>query len=357
MKIGVLTTSYPSGPDDPAGHFVRGFSTWLAAHVGEVEVLALDEGGSATAKMQRGGLPDRLRGPRGALAAAQLTARLVALARRRADRWDAIVSHWLLPCGVVGQLLARGRRHLAIAHGSDVALLRKLPGGLAIARQLAQRAELVYVADALQIPGAPGRVIAMPAQRAWQRTTTAERHAARTELGLQAEARLVVLFVGRLVPDKGLDLLLAALPEGALALIVGDGPERTRLASPPEQVRWLGPRFGEALRAAYAAADLLVVPSRRDGAPTVVAEARAVGLPVLATSVGGLAALVDEADRCVAPTAAALRSALVTYVEDRSQLRRSAAVTESWAEVGPRLWGSAGAAIGVTTQNLKTLFY
>jgi glycosyltransferase involved in cell wall biosynthesis len=216
-------------------------------------------------------------------------ARLGRAVARHALTWDAIVSHWLLPCALVGAAFVGRRRHLCIAHGSDVALLRRLPGGVALARSLARRADLVYVADALRMDGVPGRVVAMPGRD----LPMPPRALARLELGIAPdEARLVALFVGRLVPEKGADLLLASLPEEVLALVVGDGPEHARLSATDAvrsgRARLLGARFGEALGACYAAADLLVVPSRRDGAPTVLVEARAARLPILATRVGGI---------------------------------------------------------------------
>jgi glycosyltransferase involved in cell wall biosynthesis len=339
LRVGVLTTSYPSTPDDPAGHFVLGFAEWLAREVGEVEVLALDDGLTPEARLRSGGLPSQLAGVRGLVQALGIGARLTSAVARRAPGWDAIVSHWLVPCALVGAAFARGKRHLCIAHGSDVALLRRVPGGLACARSLARRCDLVYVADALRIDGAPGRVVAMPGRS----LPLPARELARRALGIAPdEPRLVVLFVGRLVPEKGADLLLASLPEDVLALVVGDGPEHARLATTDAvrsgRARLLGARFGADLGACYAAADLLVVPSRRDGAPTVLAEARAARLPILATAVGGIPEALAGQGRLVAPDAAALRTALVRAFEEKNRLLRPGA-PPAWAEIGPALWG------------------
>src|SRR5262249_10139840 len=152
---GVLTTSYPRDADDAAGAFVAGFSRWLATHVGDVDVVCAD---AARPLFYRGGAPEALKQGRWR-AAAGFSAHLSIEALRRARGWDAVVSHWLVPSGAVAD--GCGREHLAIAHGSDVRLLSTLPGGRALVRRLSRRADLVYVADALRVDGAPGRVVPM----------------------------------------------------------------------------------------------------------------------------------------------------------------------------------------------------
>jgi glycosyltransferase involved in cell wall biosynthesis len=176
--------------------------------------------------------------------------------------------------------LPLGAPHLAIAHGSDVRLLRRLPGGGRLARAIARRADLVYVAEHLRMDGAPGRVVPMGVDvAAWR---GGDRERARAALRLEGHT---VLFLGRLIRDKGADRAIAALPDGAELLIAGDGPERASLArmAAKKKVRFLGEVRGEAKRDLLAAADVMVVPSRKgcDGAPTVLAEAAAAGLPVV----------------------------------------------------------------------------
>jgi glycosyltransferase involved in cell wall biosynthesis len=104
--------------------------------------------------------------------------------------------------------------------------------------------------------------------------------------------------VGRLTPEKGIDVFLHAAakiaPEHPSAhfLIVGDGPlrrelerlaERLRLG---ERVEFLGHRSDA--RALIAGLELLAVSSLSDGAPLVVLEARHARVPVVASAVGGL---------------------------------------------------------------------
>lgn len=132
-----------------------------------------------------------------------------------------------------------------------------------------------------------------------------ERAALRAELGLADEP--LVLYCGRLVPEKGVDDLLEAWrgvrethPEARLA-IVGAGPEEARLrALAGPGVLFLGRR--DAVAPLLRAADLFVLPSHTEGLSNALLEAMASALPVVATRVGAAPELVDEAvGRLVAP--------------------------------------------------------
>jgi glycosyltransferase involved in cell wall biosynthesis len=131
----------------------------------------------------------------------------------------------------------------------------------------------------------------------------ATRRRLRQEWGI-AEDDVVAITIGRLDHEKGYDLLLDALPQlrgsscwSRLHLVwVGGGPllpRATHLARlvAGDRVFLLGERHDVA--DLLDAADLLVHPSRCEGLPLVVLEAMAKGLPVLATSVGGIPEALD----------------------------------------------------------------
>jgi len=131
-----------------------------------------------------------------------------------------------------------------------------------------------------------------------------EKLKSRRALELPAD-KTVVLFVGRLVPVKGLDVLLRAwalLPDtvhaGALLLLVGDGEERgnllnmTQLLGLQNSVVLLGEQ--REVKNYYWAADLFVLPSRSEGLSMALNEAMSCGLPFIASNVGGALDVQDE---------------------------------------------------------------
>ncbi|MFF5964052.1 glycosyltransferase family 4 protein [Streptomyces collinus] len=105
---------------------------------------------------------------------------------------------------------------------------------------------------------------------------------ARERLGLPA-GRVLVLFVGRLVPKKGHDLLLAAhRPDAGYDLVFSGGGDIAALAGRPG-VHHLGALPPEAVAEAYRACDVFALPSTAEGFPLTVQEAMASGLPVITT--------------------------------------------------------------------------
>ena len=93
--------------------------------------------------------------------------------------------------------------------------------------------------------------------------------------------RPVLLYVGRVSAEKGLDDFLSLKAAGT-KVVVGDGPAREELQAKYPAAVFLGYRKGDELAATYAAADLFVFPSRTDTFGLVVIEALASGLPVAA---------------------------------------------------------------------------
>jgi glycosyltransferase involved in cell wall biosynthesis len=152
-------------------------------------------------------------------------------------------------------------------------------------------------ADALLVPG-QGTADALH-QNGWPLAkTTILRHFAPLTPAppLPRPAGFLVAGVGRLSPEKGFDLLLAAVATcpDSHCWLVGDGPERQRLATlaPPQQVTFTG--WLADPTPAIATADVVVVPSREESFGLVILEAWAQGRPVIATACDGPRALIQD---------------------------------------------------------------
>jgi colanic acid/amylovoran biosynthesis glycosyltransferase len=148
-----------------------------------------------------------------------------------------------------------------------------------------------------------------------------------------------VLCVARLVPKKGIDLLIDAVaklapsrPEIRLE-IVGDGPLRRAFEATvlelglEDHVTFLGSRSSDDVDAAYRRCSMLVLPCRvdadgdRDGLPTVLVEALARAVPVISTDVVGIPELVrDGVTGLLTPPedAGAIASAIATLLDDHA---------------------------------------
>jgi len=160
--------------------------------------------------------------------------------------------------------------------------------------------------------GALAPISVIPGGVDLERFSPGPRAAARRELGLDADERLL-LFVGRIQRLKGLEVLLRAFAQvadlPARVLVVGGQPatsHETREISRlqhlaarlgiAERVQWLGALPHERLVACYRAADVTVMPSSYESFGLVAVESLACGTPVVATRVGGLTSIVHDGE-------------------------------------------------------------
>jgi glycosyltransferase involved in cell wall biosynthesis len=284
---------------------------------------------------------------------------LRALLRIVADERPQIVHTHTSKAGFLGRLAARLRRVPAVIHqphghvfygywgpwrSAAFARLERLAAAWTDRLvALTPREVEEHVARGI---GTPAQWVVVPSgvPLAEVRGAAPSRAAARQRLGLAAD-RLVVAGVGRLVPVKGFDLLVEALPRlaaeapGALVLLVGDGPERPAL-----EARAAALGVGDRLRITgataevplhLAAADLLAAPSRNEGMGRVLVEAMALGLPVVGARVGGIPDVVAEGEsgRLVPPEdAPALGEALLALARDPALRARLGAAGARRAE-------------------------
>jgi glycosyltransferase involved in cell wall biosynthesis len=264
----------------------------------------------------------------------------------RAERPD-VVHTFLLNAGLYGRLAAWLARVPAIFHAEQNVYLRKPRRHLLLERFLAARTSGVIaccraVAEFYQRQlGLDGRHIEIiyNAVDFAGLEPSGCRSASRAELGFTRED-IVLGCLGRLTEQKGQDVLLLALAQlkdelpGLKTFVAGQGPAEHRLATDvttlglTDRVRFLGVRRER--NTLYAAMDIFVLPSRWEGLSLALVEAAGLGLPIVATDVGGNSEVVqagpgvwllppDDASRLARAIAAA-----VTAVQDdpASELRQ-----------------------------------
>jgi glycosyltransferase involved in cell wall biosynthesis len=130
-----------------------------------------------------------------------------------------------------------------------------------------------------------------------------DRDQARAALGLGSEP--LAVGVGRLNREKGMHTAIraiAALPPPARLALVGEGEDRARLEAlvdslgARDRVDFVGPQSPDGVASYLAAADVLVFPTERDeGAPMVLVEAMACGIPVVASAIEQIREVVNDA--------------------------------------------------------------
>jgi colanic acid/amylovoran biosynthesis glycosyltransferase len=223
----------------------------------------------------------------------------------RSDRPDVIHAHWIVPAGLVAAVLRplTGVPYVVTAHGADAYTLR---GG--VVRRL-KKLVLRRAAASVPVSGEIGALLADLGPVTSPVPMGVDVARIRSEAGERRPEPGRILFVGRLVQKKGVDLLLEAasrLPE-ARAVIIGDGPLRGKLEDLASELgvsgrtEFLGQQPRQDVMSQMARAAILVLPSQvgaggdQDGVPVVLGEAMAAGVPVVASEIGGLGEHVENA--------------------------------------------------------------
>lgn len=244
--------------------------------------------------------------------------------RRLARGHDVVHAHGLRASALAA--LAGARPLVSSWHNPGAG-----PLGTALERLVARRADVVLAASddlAVRARQAGGRDV-RPAPVAPPVPVTTG-----SDPGL---GRPLVLSVGRLHAQKGYDVLVEALPllGDAVVAVAGDGPLEAELRAAAPQVHWLGRR--DDVGDLYAAADVVVLPSRWEARSLTAQEALQAGRPLVATAVGGLPGLLRDGAELVPPgDAQALGHAVRRLLDDPAAAaalaERGRAVAAGWPD-------------------------
>jgi glycosyltransferase involved in cell wall biosynthesis len=227
---------------------------------------------------------------------------LTAAVRRLAAEHDLVHAHWSFCGAVASPAWVRHRRPLVVSfHGSDLA------GGSAAYLALARRAASAAAGVVVHSGAMRDRALAAGVGEQKLLQVAHGIDVNRYTKQPRPEGPVALLAVGRLAEEKGFDLLVEAVSKLAPTIdwtlrIVGEGPDASSLAKQVEQsagasrITLTGPLSEDAVRAEMEAADVLVVPSRREGFSVVTLEGMAAGLAVVGTRVGALPNLVVEGE-------------------------------------------------------------
>jgi D-inositol-3-phosphate glycosyltransferase len=274
------------------------------------------------------------------------------VARELGERWGVPTVHMFHTLGKMKDSVAQRPEHLEEERRIVVESAIVREADVVVAATSVEREQLVdlYSADRSRIrvisPGVDTeRFHPMPAAYAKER------------IGVCPD-RPVILFVGRIVPLKGIDTLLRAIalivqrrPQLRQALcvpIIGGEPDRSREDEEmarlqllkeelgiEEIVTFLGARDQRELQYYYSAAEIVVVPSDYESFGMVALEAMACGTPVIASDVGGLASLVKNGRtgyRVAARDPVALAAKTGRLLADEGLRRRIGQRASCWAE-------------------------
>ncbi len=331
LKVCMLTTGFPRFQGDLFGTFVLELARELTAKGEAVEVLAPHESGLPCAEYfgqvgilrfgyfwptskqsvaYGGGIPSNIRSSWAArLQVPFFLLAFCLLALRRVRHSNIVHCHWTIS-GLVAYVATRvWRRPLVLSvRGSDIHLVER--GMMAkLHRKIYAWTDIVVavsedIAAKLETVGVPRDKVRVVPNGVNSRFRPGDRTAARRRLGLPVDG-FIVLFVGLLIPIKGLDILVEALAEvetELLCVLVGDGPlapdlERQAVnLAVGDRLSFAGRQPSNEIPNWLIAADVLLLPSRSEGRPNVVLEAQACGIPVVATAVGGTPELVRDGE-------------------------------------------------------------
>jgi glycosyltransferase involved in cell wall biosynthesis len=274
------------------------------------------------------------------------------------QRPDAVVGYWVHPDGAVAVRAARlaGVPAIVMTGGSDILLLTRSSGRRRCILNVLHQADVIATASQdlkVNLTGlgiSPNKLHVVPRGVDTERFCPGDRAAARRRLGIAPHER-ALLWVGRMVPVKGLNVLveacarLRAAGEDFHLYLVGDGPLRAGLEAEcqarglAQTVSFVGKVLHEHLPDWYRAVDRTVLPSLSEGIPNVLRESLACGTPFVASRVGGVPEITTGPHNQLVPPddAPALAEALRCALSQPAPAEEPNGCSSSWEESAEQL--------------------
>ena len=369
MKICMLTTCFPRSKEDWSGHFVYQLARSLALQH-TVHIVAPGSYHTPSQKSIDGinvhyftyMIPrtlQRLAYGNGIIS--NLKKSIVAwfclpfflicfaiTARKVSKTCDIIHANWIFS-GLTALICRRkGKKIVLTVRGSDINILNKSKLLKRINLFVLNRMDhIVTVSDSLRkivlsFGIAPEKVTTIPNGIDTDLFYPGQKSKARSILNLP-EKDLLIIYIGRLIKIKGIDILLEALKSvikqinAINAYLIGSGEllprlqETAKKAEIDNKIHFPGSQPPESISDWLNAADIFVLPSLSEGRPNVILEALACGTPILATEVGGIPELIKDGENgCLIPPGKSdvLAEKIVSILNDKK-------VCEKFSKAGP----------------------
>jgi len=293
----------------------------------------------------------------------------------RCERFAMIQAHWVIPNAPVAVLIGMLRKIPVVIsmHGSDVYIAERFKPVGWVARWAFKRAaavtasspDLMQRAQKLGAPLQPHRAVVIPygADPSVFRAPAMPRPELRQKLGF-GEDEQILFCIGRLVYKKGFEYAIKALPQVLLKfprarlIIAGQGDlhaeleEQVLAACVKKHVTFTGAIQHDKVPEYLAGCDLFLLPSivdksgNVDGLPNTLMEALATGVPVIASSIGGVALAVEDKVNGLLVAqrdSAALAEAICLLLSDSEKRNKFAAAGRArverelnWTEIARR---------------------
>jgi glycosyltransferase involved in cell wall biosynthesis len=384
----VLTTCYPSDEKDPSGIFIANLLQAIARRGYRVLVVAPANGpfrgraflgGIETVRfgyfwprsMEKltagaGGIPENI--TNSWLARVQILPMMLAFILRSLSSvrgFDVVYANWL-GAGLVGAVLKllTGKPLLVSFRGDDGYLARDRRLWRILTKWVMKKADMVAPVSAelmkiIRDLGTPAEKCHLPL---FGVDTDMFHPCTRTAEGPQSPR---LLFVGALVPKKGVQVLLEALAHPALSklhlVVVGDGYYSEELHSICERMglkdrtEWTGILPPADVARVMRTSHILCLPSYTEGSPNVIKEAMASGLPVVASRVGGIPDLVREGETALLfepGSVEELRRCLLYFVTNPGMMEKMGSAGRELLMNRELSWDSTAAEFDVMFQGI-----